>query len=81
MRQPARGAAERSHPPGAVADPLFPVALQGRLVEFAEHEVANFVLQAWLQRTASPAHLKAALEELAPAMAALVRGAFSVSGG
>lgn len=59
--------------PGAIADPLFPVALQGRLAEFAEHEVGNFVLQAWLQRTASPAHLKAALEELAPAMAGLVR--------
>ena len=59
--------------PSAIADPLFPVALQGRLVEFAEHEVGNFVLQAWLQRTASPAHLKAALEELAPAMAGLVR--------
>ncbi len=60
-------------PPQSVADPLFEVALRGRLVEFAEDEVANFVLQTWLQRTASPAHLKAALEELAPAMADLVR--------
>ncbi len=59
--------------PATVAARLFETCFQGRVLEFAEDDVANFVLQTWLQRTSSSKHLKAALEELSPHFRALVQ--------
>lgn len=58
--------------PTQVAARIFEACIRGRVMEFAEDSVANFVLQTWLQRTESPEHLKAALDELAPRVRRLV---------
>lgn len=49
-----------------LAEEVYTRCLSKRLIEFAEHEVANFVLQAWFQRTASTKQLNSAMEELEP---------------
>lgn len=52
---------------------FFEICMQGKVVEYAEDEVANFVLQTWLQRTESPKQIKIVLEELGPSFGKLVR--------
>ena len=52
------------HTPAETVDRVFTNCLEGNLLEFAQHDVANFVVQTWLQRTTSAAQLKVAIEEL-----------------
>jgi hypothetical protein len=59
--------------PTTVPVQIFEVCMQGKVMEYAEDDVANFVLQTWLQRTESPKQLKMVLEELGPFFGKLVR--------
>jgi len=52
--------------PHTVPVQIFDVCMKGKVIEYAEDDVANFVLQTWLQRTESPKQLNIVLEELGP---------------
>lgn len=52
---------------------FFEICMQGKVMEYAEDEVANFVLQTWLQRTESAKQIKVVLEELGPSFGKLVK--------